>query len=238
MPRFARCRSQLAELAAAAACDRCAAPLPGGSACSRCGGEGIYPFDRIVALGPFRDPLRKLIHKLKYRYHWPIAEILADRMLAQQRLGRLLDETDVLVPIPLHWSRQTSRGYNQADCLARRLARHRPRLRIAYPIVRLKNTAAQTTVRSIADRAANLRFAFGLVDPKSIHNQRIALVDDVVTTASTLKAAAQAMKEAVPAEINAVVLAVADAKRRDFRRFKPLAPDFPILNCSLAAPIA
>jgi ComF family protein len=177
----------------------------------------VHPLGRIVALGPFREPLRAIIHSMKYRYRWPVAEILADQMLRQDRIRQLLDETDVLVPIPLHWSRQIWRGYNQADGLARRLARNRRLLGVAYPIVRLKNTAAQTTVCSIADRADNLRFAFGLSNPRSIRGKRIALVDDVSTTASTLKAAARAMGEASPAAINAVVIAVADPRRSDFQ---------------------
>ncbi|MGD0462593.1 MAG: phosphoribosyltransferase family protein [Tepidisphaeraceae bacterium] len=212
-----KCGEALSELAAAPACDRCGAPLPLGSACPRCAGAGIHPFGKIVALGPFRDPLRKIIHGMKYHYRWSVAEILADQMLAQERIGQVLDETEVLVPIPLHWSRQIWRGYNQADCLARRLAHHRGSLRVGYPIVRLKNTASQTMVRSIADRDANLSHAFGLVDSKSIRHKRITLVDDVVTTGSTLKAAARAMAQAAPATINVLVLAVADPRRRDFQ---------------------
>jgi ComF family protein len=177
----------------------------------------VHPFGKIVAFAPFREPLRSIIHSMKYRYRWPVAEILADQMLAHERIRRLLDETDVLVPIPLHWSRQIGRGFNQADALARRLARRHPHLRVAHPIARLKNTAAQTTVRSIADRADNLRFAFGLLNPRSIRDKRVALVDDVTTTASTLKAAAGALKSASPAAISALVIAVADPRRQDFQ---------------------
>jgi len=158
-----------------------------------------------------------MVHDVKFHHRWPLAETLANRMLAQERIRELLDETEVLIPVPLHWSRQISRGYNQADSLARGLARHRRELLVAHPIIRLKNTSAQTTVRSVADRADNLRFAFGLVDPAPIRGKRIALVDDVMTTGATLKAAARALEDASPASINAIVLAVADPRRRDFQ---------------------
>lgn len=158
-----------------------------------------------------------MVHEMKYRHRWPVAEILADAMYAEPRIRKLLDETDVLIPIPLHWSRQIQRGYNQADTLARRLARRCRSVSVEYPIVRLKNTSAQTQVRSAADRAANLRFAFGLIDGRSISGKRVALVDDVVTTGSTLKAAARAVREASPASISAIAVAVADPKRRDFQ---------------------
>jgi ComF family protein len=154
---------------------------------------------------------------MKYRHRWPLAETLADRMLAESRIRQILDEIDLLIPTPLHWSRHVRRGYNQADSLARRLARHRKGIAVARPIVRLKNTPAQTTVNSAADRATNLRHAFGLIDSRAIKGKRIALIDDVLTTGATLKAAARAVEDAGPASIHAIVLAVADPRRRDFQ---------------------
>jgi ComF family protein len=210
------CRSDLDELAATAACDRCAVPLPAGAACPFCQGRGLHPFDQIVALGPFRDPLRSLIHQMKYHHRWPLAEILADRLLDEPRVARLLDQTDVLVPVPLYWRRQIARGYNQADALARRLARRRG-IPLVHPIIRLKNTPPQTAIHARAQREQNLRNAFGLVDGKPICGKRLTLVDDVMTTAATLKSAARALEDARPAAISALVLAVADPRRHDFQ---------------------
>jgi ComF family protein len=211
------CDESLTALASHPACPHCASPIPEGSACPFCTGDGIYPLESIVALGSFREPLRNIVHEMKYHHRWPLAETLADRMLKEPRIRQLLDEVDVLVPIPLHWTRQIVRGYNQADALACRLARHRRDLKVARPLVRLKNTTPQTTVRSLADRAENLRHAFGLVNPKAITNKRIALIDDVKTTGSTLKAAARALQSADPVNIHAIVLAAADPQRRDFQ---------------------
>ncbi len=211
------CRAAISGLAASPACGLCGATIPDGSACPFCNGSGVTPFQSIVALGPFREPLRKMVHEMKFRHRWPVAEILADTMWEQPRIRRVLDEIEVLVPVPLYWSRQIGRGYNQADALARRLAKRCRGIAVKYPIVRLKNTSAQTSVYSAADRAANLRLAFGLVDGGSISGKRVALVDDVITTGSTVKAAARAIKEGKPASICAIAVAVADPRRRDFQ---------------------
>jgi ComF family protein len=214
-PFCPECTSQL-ETSAAGACPRCAMPIPDGASCPHCQGGGVYPFDSIVAAGPFRHTLRNLVHQMKYHHRWPLAEILAEWMLHDPRIAALLAETDCLIPIPLHFSRQIARGYNQADALACGLAR-RAGIRIARPIVRLRNTAPQANIRSRQDRNENVHQAFGLTHPRSVRDKRITLVDDVITTGATLGAAARALLPADPASINALVLAVADPKRRDFQ---------------------
>jgi predicted amidophosphoribosyltransferase len=100
-------------------------------------------------MGPFRDPLKRLIHQMKYHHRWPVAETLADRMVNQPRIRELLDNTDILVPMPLHWARQIGRGFNQADALAKRLSQ-RTGILLARPITRLRNTDYKNSMTSRA----------------------------------------------------------------------------------------
>src|ERR1041384_5924796 len=80
------CESKLAILEQAAACPRCAMPLATrGDPCPWCGGKGLYPFQNIVRLGVFDDPLKGLIHRAKYHDRWPHAETLADRLFQHSR---------------------------------------------------------------------------------------------------------------------------------------------------------
>lgn len=144
-----------------------------------------------------------------------IADILADLLMEQPRVREVLDDTDYLLPIPLYWSKQISRGFNQADQIARRLSKYGPE--VIRPLVRTRNTRSQTEIRSHEKRIENLRDAMAIANPSGIEGKRLTLVDDVITSAATLKSAAKALKSLQPAKINAILLCTADPKRRDFQ---------------------
>ena len=211
------CDGELGELERKAACQRCAKPLGGpGGACPYCEGEGLPPFDRVVALGAFRDPLRHLIYAAKYHGRWPVAERLADRLLAQESAKGLLSDVDCLVPVPLHRLRQITRGFNQAEVVARRLAKVAGK-RVEQPTIRIRNTETQTHLHSRAKREENLKDAFGLIDEWSIRDRHVAIVDDVMTTGATLQSVARTLRHAEPASLSAIVVAVADPLGQDFQ---------------------
>jgi ComF family protein len=201
------------------ACERCARPAGGpGGACPHCFGKGLRPFERVARLGLFRDPLKHLIHQVKYHRRWALAERLADRMLGDEPVRSTLADADCLVAVPLHPLRQLARGYNQAEIVARHLkARAGFKLTLARPAVRLRNTETQTHLHSKAQRLRNLRNAFGLIDAKSIRGKRLVLIDDVMTTGATLQSLARCLRQAGPAQMSAIVLAVADPKGSDFQ---------------------
>lgn len=198
------------------ACRRCAMPLVEEDApCPYCQGKGLSPFDRIVSLGVFREPLKGAIHRAKYTRRWPLAEELAVRLFEQAEVQKVLDQADYLLPVPLHRRRQVQRGYNQAEVLARQMARRcgKP---VRSPAARVRHTETQTHLHSRAKRMENLRDAFVVNRPDVVRARHIVVVDDVMTTGATLLSLARALKPAKPASISAVVLAVADPRGRGF----------------------
>jgi ComF family protein len=212
-----RCQAGLDHLAAAPACARCALPVvSNGAPCPWCHGRGLPPFQSIVRLGRFDEPLREMIHAMKYRRLWRLADELAGRLLAEDRVKRLLADCDVLVPVPLHWARHIGRGYNQADLLASALAKL-ANVRVVRPAVRVRHTPRQTGIHSRTEREENVRGAFALKRPAEIAAQRVVIVDDVMTTAATLQTLGRILKPAHPAQISALVLAVADPRGQDFQ---------------------
>ncbi len=210
------CVADLAAQEQEPACRLCAKPLASdGDPCPWCEGKGEPNFERIVRLGLYADPIRHLIYKMKLGGRWSLAEFFADRLIEQEPVKALLTETDCLVPIPLHRLRQMSRGFNQAEILARQL-KSWTKVKVVQPLVRVRNTETQTIVRSRARREENLKHAFGLVSPKQVAGRHVVLIDDIMTTGATLQSAARALKAAKPASLSVIVIAIADPKGREF----------------------
>jgi ComF family protein len=213
------CREKFAPLRVATACPRCAAPLPDPEQpCGRCNGAGVRPFRAIARLCVFDEPVREMVHHLKYHGQWWLAAWLADQLAAKPDVRRLVERADVIVPVPLHFWRQWQRGFNQAQLVAAPLANSQ-RKPLCRALIRIKATAKQSLQDSRAARARNLKEAFAIRSDRamrSLHDKHVLLVDDVMTTGATLRAAARALRPAKPASVSAVVLAAADPKGRDF----------------------
>ena len=217
----ADCATKLNILAAAAACDRCAMPLAAdGSPCPYCHGRGLgNAYDKIVRLCIFDDPLKRVVHRFKYQKNWALGERLADRLCATERAKGLLTQTGVLVPVPLHFLRQFGRGFNQAEVLARRIGsrRNSHAIPVVHALRRTRNTESQTNLHSHEKRWHNVRNAFALRRcARKLRGKHVVVVDDVMTTGSTLRAVARVLRQAEPASLCAIVLAVADPKGRGF----------------------
>jgi ComF family protein len=189
-----------------------------GAPCPYCLGKGIAHFEKIIRLGIFDDPLKHLIHQAKYHRRWPIFELLADRLFETERAKGLLTETKVLVPVPLHFRRHLSRGYNQADVIARRVCWRNGDVSVVNALRRVRDTETQTHLHSHEKRLANVRGAFALRRrfASKIRGKHVMLIDDVMTTGSTLRSAARILRRAKPASLCAMVLAIADPKHRGF----------------------
>lgn len=170
-----------------AACVRCALPLP--AAESLCAACRQSPPLQQHAVAPLRYefPLDHLVAGLKYRRQLAPARLLG-RLLGDAVLAQDLPRPDLLLPVPLHRDRLAERGYNQALEIARPLARATGLPLETCLVQRQRATAAQMTLDAAA-RATNPRGAFRL-DTERLARlgriDRVAVVDDVMTTGATL----------------------------------------------------
>ncbi|WP_434638401.1 DNA utilization protein GntX [Klebsiella sp. I138] len=178
-------------------CSRCTASLaPSHPLCPRCGlpaaasaipcGRCLQkppPWQRLVAVNDYRPPLSGLIHQLKFSRRPELAPALARLLLLRIRHSAVIPHPDRLVSVPLWQRRQWRRGFNQSDLLCRPLARW---LHCAWHSDALRRTRRTATQHRLSARLRkqNLKNAFQLeISVKGLH---IAIVDDVVTTGSTV----------------------------------------------------
>jgi ComF family protein len=119
--------------------------------------------------------------------------------------AEVLAGADILVPVPLHRSRQRERGFNQARQLAKHLG-----LPVINALARTRNTASQADLPA-SKRGANVRGAF--VARAGVDGLTIVLVDDVATTGATLNACAAVLLDAGAREVRALTAAKAVARR-------------------------
>lgn len=198
-------------------CDACGKPIGGaGGPCPWCDGRGLGSIRQVVRLGAFGGGLRLLIHKAKFDGQWELATWLGETLADTEAAGRLLGrEGVVVVPVPLHPRRRITRGYDQAQLLAKALAKHF-NLPLINALRRGRATVPQTTLTSVAARRSNVRNAFSLQLSARLDGLHAVLVDDVTTTGATLRAAARTLQPARPQSLSAAVVAVADPRHEEF----------------------
>ncbi len=175
--------------------------------CSACPST-LPRFARVVRLGPYAAPLRRIIQQLKYRG--------TDQMLA--RLGQLLceavatrtdsDTLDVVIPVPMHWRRRLVRGTDHARAIAHQLAR-RLDLPLGDDLVRTRHTPPQVNLPRTR-RIEIVRGAFALRSSAAVEGAHVLLVDDVTTTGATANESAKTLLSAGASKVTLAVLAKAE----------------------------
>ena len=182
-------------------CAVCGHPSDPAGAAHGCGRSTLTS---ISAAGVYAGPLRDAVHALKYTGRHGVAATLAE--LLAPALAPLVREGDLLVPVPLHPSRQRERGYNQAAIVASELRYLLPLELESGALRRTRATADQVTL-SGEQRARNVRGAFAVAGD-GVTGRRIWLLDDVYTTGATLRAGAQALRAAGASEVRGAVVAL------------------------------
>ncbi|CAJ0820207.1 hypothetical protein LMG19087_04021 [Ralstonia wenshanensis] len=186
-------------------CIQCAIALESRHTARHCHAclAGAPDFDATVVIADYDWPLDHLVTGLKFRAQLPLAAWLAGQ------LGNALaaapgDLPDVLLPVPLSPARLHSRGYNQAWEIACRLARQLNIPARANALHRVRDNPAQATLDR-AERLTNLHGAFVVAEPARIVGRHIGVVDDVMTTGTTLGEIATQLKRAGASRITNVV---------------------------------
>lgn len=201
------CRESLKRIEAPR-CETCSQPFAGAMdkfTCVNCRGRAFY-FHCAVAVMQSKGVMRDLVHRFKYGGELWLAELLVDFLeqgLADARLEKIA--FDGVIPVPLHARRKREREFNQAEILGQELARRRG-LRFFAPLNRVRYTVTQTHFDR-RRRMQNLRGAFALHQNVDVQGKDLLLVDDVLTTGSTLDECARVLLEAGAQSVHALTVA-------------------------------
>lgn len=153
--------------------------------------------------------LQQLIFQLKYHYHKEIGQILG-RELGASLENTPLESVDFIIPVPLHPNKQRKRGYNQSERIAIGIAEVLALEVRTDVLLRKKDTISQTK-KSRMERFENMEDVFSVKNADSLEGMHILLVDDIVTTGSTLIGCASALHRACKnVKISVACLAKAD----------------------------
>ncbi len=171
--------------------------------------------ERVYSLFYYTNNWRKPIHLLKYNGHTPIGKYLGE-MLGEKLLPDNLSQFDYIVPVPLHWRKLLSRGYNQSEVIAQGIRKglsggEKERVPQIIPNLLLrKRFATSQTSKERQQRWDSVKDAYAInrycrmVPQRGAH---ILLVDDVLTTGATLEACASILVEQLECKVSIATLA-------------------------------
>ncbi len=168
---------------------------------------GSIRFNHMLAYLHFQKKgiVQHILHELKYNHKEDIGLMIGRWYGHDLLLGGFTNEFDMIIPVPLHSSKQRKRGYNQSEAFAKGLSA----VLKAEVFLGLSRVAASETQtrKSRVERLENVKSIFEIVNASEIQGKRVLLVDDVITTGATLLACGNVLIEAGIKELSFAVIA-------------------------------
>jgi ComF family protein len=173
---------------------------------------GRIPVIHTSALSYFHKKgiVQELIHNLKYKGHEEIGTILGEWYAEDLKTIDLLQSVDEIIPVPLHHRKLRERGYNQVTAFGKALSSG---LNIDYnDSILVRNVYSKTqSKKNLLGRTEGIETIFDVSFTKNDHNKHFLLIDDVITTGSTLEACSRALLKIPGAKISIVCMAMAQS---------------------------
>lgn len=207
------CLDALAQPLPEPICSRCGRPIVStavaeGSSlptCHLCRG-GVYDFDLARSFGAYNPRMARAVLLLKYANVTPLGAWFAERLVRIVERESQAFAADLVVPVPLDRGRLRDRGYNQAELIAKPLARLLGIPFRSYLLVRTRPRPAQLRLTR-RERWETVRGAYATSEAAQVDNLRVLLVDDVFTTGATLDACSKALRGAGAARVVGLTVA-------------------------------
>ncbi len=189
-------------------CQICGLPVkPHKIYCDRCtkGKQKIY-YNVLRGILLFEEPIKECIHKLKYKGKDYIGKFLSEFFIQYLQNNSYLLDIDLIVPVPIHWTRKIQRGFNQSELLSEPVAK---KFKIKYDnrnLFRRKRTKPQVKLNK-EERLINISEAFAVRDPDFFSGKSVLIIDDVSTTGETINQCAKVLRQSGAKNIFGLTLA-------------------------------
>jgi ComF family protein len=167
----------------------------------------LNPANKVLAFGWYEGALGDLVRAYKYGGVQTLSRPMSSFLFRAMPPG---EPFDAIVPVPIHMLKLLDRGFDQTGLLAKNLSA-KTGVPVRNLLIRNRNTEAQAG-KSGSVRRKQLRGAFAVKDPSSVSGRRILLLDDVITTGSTVLECARVLKRAGAARVTAMAVARTDRR--------------------------
>ena len=210
MPQISLCEQCEADFFSAhrSRCERCAISMSAAHAgghrlCGQCLGQPPH-FDATTTLAEYVSPIDGMVKALKFTARLDLASFFG-RLLALRVLAQSTDERkSIVIPVPLAFERARQRGFNQSHHIARAFAAASDKRLAADRLLRVRHTPPQQAL-ALKERRLNVRGAFAVEG--NVDGESVFVVDDVMTTGSTLDEVARVLKRAGAAHVHNLIVA-------------------------------
>ena len=163
--------------------------------------------NRILSVYPYSNQMRTIIHQLKYSGKLHLAEHLGQAMADLVIKDKKLRTADFVIAVPLHKVKKRSRGFNQSDLLARKISQTSGINVIDNILLRKRYTQKQSLL-PIDKRAKNVEGAFEVKNGDMLQGKNLVLVDDIITTGSTVNECIKVLRDAGSGNVTALAAAI------------------------------
>ena len=168
-------------------------------------------FDEHIYFFQYEGLIRDQIIKYKfndeaYKYKAISNFILRNFILKNSNIFKIINNYDVIIPVPVSKKRFKQRGYNQAELVARQIAKVLDKSLVTNCLYKSKNIVAQSTLNK-EQREENIKGVYEIKNKDNLRNKKILLIDDIYTTGSTVNECCKVLEEAKPNKIGVMTLA-------------------------------
>jgi len=130
--------------------------------------------------------VQRMIHNFKYHQKKDVGSVLGKMFASDLRTSPFFSNVQVLIPVPLHWTKQKTRGFNQSEVIARAMGQIM-KTKVETQVLYRRFATDTQTKKSRLKRVENVSGKFALQNPEKIAGQHVMLIDDVITTGSTIE---------------------------------------------------